>query len=90
MHCASIMPVEERMFSLDPAIKIKAFADYDQLADLIARLGSPLVATCGCMPPEARPLGAGRTEGGSRGFGGAEAPPFQEPAKHPLVVRNPG
>jgi hypothetical protein len=34
---------------------------------------------------------AGRTEGGSRDFGGAKAPPFrQPPKKRPRVVRNPG
>lgn len=64
MRCASIMSVEEKMFSLDPAIKSKALTDFDQLADLIARLGSPLVTICGYMPPEIRPQGTELYVGG--------------------------
>ena len=64
MRCASIMSVEEKMFSLDPAIKSKALADFDQLAGLIAGLGSPLVTICGYMPPEIRPEGTQLYVGG--------------------------
>jgi sugar phosphate isomerase/epimerase len=58
------MAVEEKMFSLDPAIKRKALADFDQLAGLIAQLGSSLVTICGYMPPEIRPQGTELYVGG--------------------------
>ncbi len=64
MGCASVMAVEEKMFSLDPATKRKALADFDQLAGLIAQLGSPLVTICGYMPPEIRPHGTHLYVGG--------------------------
>jgi len=64
MRCASVMAVEEKMFSLDPAIKRKALADFDQLAGLIAQLGSSLVTICGYMPPEIRPQGTELYVGG--------------------------
>jgi sugar phosphate isomerase/epimerase len=64
MRCASIMAVEEKMFSLDPAIRRKALADFDQLADLIAKLKSPFVTICGYMPPEIRPQGTELYVGG--------------------------
>ena len=64
MRCASVMAVEEKMFSLDPATKRKALADFDQLAGLIAELGSPLVTICGYMPPEIRPQGTQLYVGG--------------------------
>ena len=55
MRCASVMAVEEKMFSLDPALKHKALADFDQLAGLIPQLGAPLVTTCGYMSPRNPP-----------------------------------
>jgi sugar phosphate isomerase/epimerase len=61
---ASIMAVEEKMFSVDPALKAQALCDFDALTDLIAQLGSPLVAICGYMPPEIRPLGTELYVGG--------------------------
>ncbi len=64
MKIASIMAVEEKMFSLDPAIKAQALKDFDALTDLIAQLGSPLVAICGYMPPEIRPQGTELYVGG--------------------------
>lgn len=64
MRCASIMAVEEALFSLNPATQHKALADFDQLTDLIARLGSPLVTICGYMPPEIRPQGTELYVGG--------------------------
>ena len=64
MRIASIMAVEEKLFSLDPAIKRKALADFDHLAGLIAQLGSPLVTICGYMPPEIRPQGTELYVGG--------------------------
>ena len=64
MRIASIMAVEEKLFSLDPAIKRKALADFDQLAGLIAQLGSTLVTICGYMPPEIRPQGTELYVGG--------------------------
>jgi sugar phosphate isomerase/epimerase len=64
MTVASIMAVEEKMFSLDPAIKAKALADFDALVDLIAELGSPFVSICGYMPPEIRPQGTELYVGG--------------------------
>ena len=64
MKVSSIMAVEEKMFSLDPELKAKALRDFDQLSDLIAQLGSPLVSICGYMPPEIRPLGTELYVGG--------------------------
>jgi sugar phosphate isomerase/epimerase len=64
MRCASVMAVEEKLFSLDPAIKRKALADFEQLAGLIAELGAPLVTICGYMPPEIRPQGTELYVGG--------------------------
>ena len=64
MTVPSVMAVEEKMFSLDPAIKRKAIADFEQLAELTAALGSPLVAICGYMPPEIRPQGTELYVGG--------------------------
>jgi sugar phosphate isomerase/epimerase len=64
MRVASIMAVEEKMFSLDAAIKRKALADFDQLTDLIVQLESPLVSICGYMPPEIRPQGTELYVGG--------------------------
>lgn len=64
MKIASIMAVEEKMFSLDPEIKAKALRDFDAITDLIAQLGSPLVSICGYMPPEIRPLGTELYVGG--------------------------
>ena len=64
MKVSSIMAVEEKMFSLDPELKAKALQDFDQLSDLIAQLGSPLVSICGYMPPEIRPLGTELYVGG--------------------------
>ena len=60
----SVMAVEEKMFSLDPAIKQKAVKDFDGLTDLIVELGSPLVSICGYMPPEIRPQGTELYVGG--------------------------
>jgi len=64
LRVASIMAVEEMMFSLDPALKNKALHDYDQLTDLIAELGAPLVSICGYMPPEIRSAGTELYVGG--------------------------
>ena len=64
MRVASIMAVEEKMFSLDPAIKRKALGDFDQLTDLMVQLGSPFVSICGYMPPEIRPQGTELYVGG--------------------------
>jgi sugar phosphate isomerase/epimerase len=64
MRIASIMAVEEKMFSIDPAIKAKALADFDSLTDLMVELGSPLVSICGYMPPEIRPQGTELYVGG--------------------------
>lgn len=60
----SIMAVEEKMFSLDPATKEKAVRDFDALTDLIVELGAPLVSICGYMPPEIRPVGTELYVGG--------------------------
>ena len=60
----SIMAVEEKMFTLDPAIKQKAVADFDAITDLIVDLESPLVSICGYMPPEIRPEGTELYVGG--------------------------
>jgi sugar phosphate isomerase/epimerase len=57
MTVPSVMAVEEKMFSLDPSVREKAFRDFDGLTDLIVELGSPLVSICGYMPPEIRPKG---------------------------------
>jgi sugar phosphate isomerase/epimerase len=64
MVVPSIMAVEEKMFSLDPALKAKAIRDFDALTDLIVQLGSPLVSICGYMPPEIRPEGTELYVGG--------------------------
>lgn len=64
MTVPSIMAVEEKMFSLDPAIKEKAVNDFDQLTDLMVELGTPLVSICGYMPPEIRPQGTELYVGG--------------------------
>jgi sugar phosphate isomerase/epimerase len=64
MACPSVMAVEEKMFSLAPAIKEKALRDFDGLTDLIVELGSPLVSICGYMPPEIRPKGTELYQGG--------------------------
>jgi len=64
MTCPSVMAVEEKMFSLDPATKKRAIADFDGLTDLIVELGSPMVAVCGYMPPEIRPHGTELYVGG--------------------------
>jgi sugar phosphate isomerase/epimerase len=64
MRCASIMAVEEALFSLDRTTKRKALADFDQLADLIVQLRSPFVTICGYMPPEIRPQGTELYVGG--------------------------
>ena len=64
MTVPSIMAVEEKMFSLDPAIKEKAVSDFDQLTDLMVELGAPLVSICGYMPPEIRPQGTELYVGG--------------------------
>jgi sugar phosphate isomerase/epimerase len=64
MVIPSVMAVEEKMFSLDPALKQKAIRDFDQLTDMIAELGSPLVAICGYMPPEIKPKGTELYTGG--------------------------
>ena len=64
MDIPSVMAVEEKLFSLDPAIKQKAVADFDALTDLIVELGSPLVTICGYMPPEIRPQGTELYVGG--------------------------
>jgi sugar phosphate isomerase/epimerase len=64
MTVASIMAVEEKLFSLDPEIKAKALSDFDCLTDLIASLDSPFVSICGYMPPEIRPQGTELYVGG--------------------------
>jgi sugar phosphate isomerase/epimerase len=64
MTVPSVMAVEEKMFSIDPAIKQKAVEDFDGLTDLIVELGSPLVSICGYMPPEIRPQGTELYVGG--------------------------
>ena len=64
MTVPSIMAVEEKLFSLDPAIKTKAVRDFDELTDLIVELGAPLVSICGYMPPEIRPQGTELYVGG--------------------------
>jgi sugar phosphate isomerase/epimerase len=64
MAVPSVMAVEEKMFSLDPAIKQKAVEDLDGLTDLIVEMGSPLVSICGYMPPEIRPQGTELYVGG--------------------------
>jgi sugar phosphate isomerase/epimerase len=64
MTIPSIMAVEEKMFSLDPALRRKAVQDYDALSDMTAALGSPLSAICGYMPPEIRPVGTELYVGG--------------------------
>ena len=64
MQVPSVMAVEEKMFSLDPALKQKAVADFDTLTDLIVALDSPLVSICGYMPPEIRPQGTELYVGG--------------------------
>jgi sugar phosphate isomerase/epimerase len=64
MAVASVMAVEEKLFSLDPAIKMKALHDFDGLTDLIVALNSPFVSICGYMPPEIRPQGTELYVGG--------------------------
>ncbi|RPI26537.1 MAG: sugar phosphate isomerase/epimerase [Acidobacteria bacterium] len=64
MRCASIMAVEEHMFSVDPGIKRQAISDFDAITDLIAELSCPMVAICGYMPPEIRPKGTELYVGG--------------------------
>jgi len=64
MACPSVMAVEEKLFSLDPATKKKALADFDGLTDLTVELGSSMVAVCGYMPPEIRPQGTELYVGG--------------------------
>jgi len=64
MTCPSVMAVEEKMFSLDPATKKRAIADFDGLTNLIVELDSPMVAVCGYMPPEIRPQGTELYVGG--------------------------
>ncbi len=64
MAVPSVMTVEEKMFSLDPALKQKAIQDFDALTDLIVALGSPMVSICGYMPPEIRPQGTELYVGG--------------------------
>lgn len=64
MKVASIMAVEEKMFSLNPKIKQKAIEDFDKITDLIVELESPLVSICGYMPPEIRPAGTELYVGG--------------------------
>lgn len=54
MAVPSVMAVEEKMFSLDPAMRERAVRDFDRLTDLIVELGSPLVSICGYIPPETR------------------------------------
>ena len=60
----SVMAVEEKLFSLDPALKEKAVHDFDILTDMIVQLGSPLVSICGYMPPEIKPEGTELYVGG--------------------------
>jgi sugar phosphate isomerase/epimerase len=64
MTVPSIMAVEEKMFSLDPAIKARAVRDFDRLTDLMVELDAPLVSICGYMPPEIRPQGTELYVGG--------------------------
>jgi len=64
MVVPSVMAVEEKMFTLNPAIKQKAVSDFDGITDLIVELGSPLVSICGYMPPEIRPQGTELYVGG--------------------------
>jgi sugar phosphate isomerase/epimerase len=64
MDCVSVMAVEEKMFSLDPALKQRAISDFDGITDLIVELESPLVTICGYMPPEIRPSGTELYVGG--------------------------
>jgi len=64
MTVPSVMAVEEKLFSLDPATKAKALADFDALTDLVLALGAPFVSICGSMPPEIRPLGTELYVGG--------------------------
>ena len=64
MTVPSVMAVEEKLFTLDPATKAKALRDFDGLTDLIAELGAPLVTICGYMPPEIRPQGTELYVGG--------------------------
>jgi sugar phosphate isomerase/epimerase len=64
MTVPSVMAVEEKMFSLDPAIKLKAIQDFEQLAELTVALGAPLIAICGYMPPEIKPQGTELYVGG--------------------------
>ena len=64
MVVPSVMAVEEKMFSQDPAIKEKAIRDFDRLTNIIVKLGSPIVSVCGYMPPEIRPVGTELYVGG--------------------------
>jgi sugar phosphate isomerase/epimerase len=64
MTVPSVMAVEEKMFSLNPALRRKAIQDYDALSDMTAELGAPLSAICGYMPPEIRPVGTELYVGG--------------------------
>ena len=64
MTVPSVMAVEEKMFSTNPALKRKAVSDYDQLTDMVAELKAPLVSICGYMPPEIRPQGTELYVGG--------------------------
>lgn len=64
MACPSVMTVEEKMFSLDRAVREKAIGDFDALTDLIVELGASLVTICGYMPPEIKPLGTELYRGG--------------------------
>ncbi len=64
MKVASVMAVEEKMFTLAPTVKAKALSDFDRLTDQIADLGAPLVSICGYMPPEIRPVGTELYVGG--------------------------
>jgi sugar phosphate isomerase/epimerase len=60
----SVMAVEEKMFSLDPATRERAVRDFDKLTDLIVELESPMVSICGYIPPEIRPKGTELYTGG--------------------------
>ena len=64
MTIPSVMAVEEKMFSVDQSVKQKAISDFEQLAEMTAALGSPLIAICGYMPPEIRPRGTELYVGG--------------------------
>lgn len=64
MVVPSVMAVEEKMFSVDPAIKQKAVADFDRITDLVVDLNCPIVSICGYMPPEIRPQGTELYVGG--------------------------